>query len=301
MANQNVTQLTQQTVSAAPSSLFYAVTGGTTDTGLPLSVFVNNLGLTGIPTVPTATTGTNTTQIASTAFVQAQLTSSLAPYAPLASPAFTGTPTAPTLTLSSTTGLIVSTATNSQVQLNATGSSVSVFNNSSNGNFGFFNNTTVKNTLVFSETTDSATFVGLIIPATAIGIKGTTVADNVQAGSVGEVITATASGVAQTSATLTNVTSVSLTAGDWDVAFSWNSSTATSFSGLNFGVTTTTAGQAPIGQRVLMSVSGTGGFEMGGPTVRFNLASTTTILLTSAPTFTGSATVGGTILARRRR
>ncbi len=90
MANQNVTQLSQQTVSANTSSLFYAVTSGTTDTGLPLSVLVNNLGLTGVPTVPTATTGTNTTQIASTAFVQAQNTATLAAYAPLAGATFTG-------------------------------------------------------------------------------------------------------------------------------------------------------------------------------------------------------------------
>lgn len=80
-ANQNVTQLTQQTISAAASSLFYAVTGGSNDTGLPLSVLVNNLGLTGVPTAPTAAFGTATTQIASTAFVhQNQSTFSITNY-----------------------------------------------------------------------------------------------------------------------------------------------------------------------------------------------------------------------------
>lgn len=55
--------------------------------------------LTGMPKVPTAPAGTNTTQIASTAFVQAVVTAlnnSLALKAPLASPALTGAPTAPT-------------------------------------------------------------------------------------------------------------------------------------------------------------------------------------------------------------
>ena len=55
--------------------------------------------LTGTPKVPTAPAGTNTTQIASTAFVQAVVTAlnnALALKAPLASPALTGTPTAPT-------------------------------------------------------------------------------------------------------------------------------------------------------------------------------------------------------------
>ena len=54
---------------------------------------------TGTPKAPTAAVGTNTTQIASTAFVQAVVTAlnnALALKAPLASPALTGTPTAPT-------------------------------------------------------------------------------------------------------------------------------------------------------------------------------------------------------------
>lgn len=55
--------------------------------------------LTGTPKAPTAPAGTNTTQIASTAFVQAVVTAlnnALALKAPLASPGLTGTPTAPT-------------------------------------------------------------------------------------------------------------------------------------------------------------------------------------------------------------
>jgi phage-related tail fiber protein len=55
--------------------------------------------LTGTPKTPTAPAGTNTTQIASTAFVQAVVTAlnnALALKAPLAGPALTGTPTAPT-------------------------------------------------------------------------------------------------------------------------------------------------------------------------------------------------------------
>ena len=55
--------------------------------------------LTGTPKAPTAAAGTNTTQIASTAFVQAVvmvLNDALGLKAPLASPALTGTPTAPT-------------------------------------------------------------------------------------------------------------------------------------------------------------------------------------------------------------
>lgn len=56
--------------------------------------------LTGTPTAPTATSTTNTTQLATTAFVQAQK----------ASPAFTGTPTAPTATSGTNTTQIATTA-----------------------------------------------------------------------------------------------------------------------------------------------------------------------------------------------
>lgn len=49
---------------------------------------------TGVPAAPTAANGTSTTQLATTAFVQNQLTAN--GYAPLASPVFTGNPTAPT-------------------------------------------------------------------------------------------------------------------------------------------------------------------------------------------------------------
>jgi len=57
---------------------------------------INSPHLTGIPTTPTPAVHTNTTQIASTAFVVAEIAADLATYAPLVSPAFSGLPTAPT-------------------------------------------------------------------------------------------------------------------------------------------------------------------------------------------------------------
>jgi hypothetical protein len=59
----------------------------------------NSPALTGVPTAPTATTATNTTQVATTAFVQAQK----------ASMALTGTPTAPTATTGTDTTQIATT------------------------------------------------------------------------------------------------------------------------------------------------------------------------------------------------
>ncbi|HCM9313890.1 TPA: phage tail protein [Enterobacter hormaechei subsp. steigerwaltii] len=69
--------------------------------------------LTGTPKAPTAPAGTNTTQIASTAFVQvvvAILNNALALKAPLANPALTGTPTAPTAAQTANNTQIANTA-----------------------------------------------------------------------------------------------------------------------------------------------------------------------------------------------
>jgi len=60
----------------------------------------NSPALSGTPTAPTASTATDTTQIATTAFVQDQK----------ASPAFTGTPTAPTATTGNDTTQLATTA-----------------------------------------------------------------------------------------------------------------------------------------------------------------------------------------------
>lgn len=58
------------------------------------------LNVTGVPTIPTASAGTNTTQAASTAFVQGEK----------ASPTFTGTPAAPTASAGTNTTQIATTA-----------------------------------------------------------------------------------------------------------------------------------------------------------------------------------------------
>ncbi|MGQ3910901.1 phage tail protein [Enterobacter hormaechei] len=69
--------------------------------------------LTGTPKAPTAPAGNNTTQIATTAFVQAiaaAINSALALKAPLASPGLTGTPTAPTAAQTANNTQIATTA-----------------------------------------------------------------------------------------------------------------------------------------------------------------------------------------------
>ena len=66
--------------------------------------------LTGTPAAPTAAQGTNTTQIATTAFVNAEIAADTASKAPLASPTFTGVPAAPTASTGTNTTQVATTA-----------------------------------------------------------------------------------------------------------------------------------------------------------------------------------------------
>lgn len=77
-------------------------------TGAPDFPF--GLNFTGTPTAPTAAVGTNTTQIATTAFVNAEIANDITGKADLASPAFTGVPTAPTATVGTNTTQLATTA-----------------------------------------------------------------------------------------------------------------------------------------------------------------------------------------------
>ena len=65
---------------------------------------------TGTPAAPTAAQGTSTTQIATTAFVNAEIAADTAAKAPLADPTFTGVPAAPTASAGTNTTQIATTA-----------------------------------------------------------------------------------------------------------------------------------------------------------------------------------------------
>lgn len=82
---------------------------GTLDSKAPLA----SPALTGAPTTPTASAGTNTTQLASTAFVEAArviLVAADALKAPLASPNLTGVPVAPTPAVGTNTTQLATSA-----------------------------------------------------------------------------------------------------------------------------------------------------------------------------------------------
>lgn len=146
---------------------------------------------------------------------------------------------------------------------------------------------------------------------------GTTTNDNAAAGQVGEFVTATVpagSAVSLTTAVVSNMTSISLTAGDWDVNVQTNFNiTGGTVTDVRMGPSPTSAviatqpAQGVVGTDALvispLGLAGaTGVYTLGNVDVRVSTASTVTIFATALSTFSaGTVSVFGTIRARRIR
>lgn len=230
-----------------------------------------------------AASGAFTTLSASSTVSGTGFTSLLSPYALLASPTFTGTPAAPTASTGTNTTQIATTA----FVANTLAAPPSIGNTTPNA--GSFT------TLAASST---------ITPSQTSGIVGTTTNNNANAGSVGEFVTATASSVALTSGTPTNVTSISLTAGDWEVSgnvlFAAGTGAAatllqTSVSSTS-GTITGGADNSLLGATLPAGIGST----LGAPVQRFSLSATTTIYLVAQANFSGG-TYNATVRIRARR
>lgn len=140
-------------------------------------------------------------------------------------------------------------------------------------------------------------------------VLGTATNNSAAAGYVGEIISslvATGSPVSLSTATAANVTSISLTAGDWDVEgninFTLTGATATAFAGgiLSTTATLPTDGSEVASGVVTTAITGVNGITL--PRKRLSLASTTTIYLVAKATFTlGTIGVWGGVTARRVR
>lgn len=142
-------------------------------------------------------------------------------------------------------------------------------------------------------------------------IPGTQTNDNANAGNVGELISSTVvvgSAVSLTTATPANVTSVSLTAGDWDCygLLVRHLAATTSITLLKSSINTTSATDGTLGTTMAQfataaNVNANDHSEIVGP-VRESLASTTTVFLVADDTFTVSTNAGyGTLRCRRAR
>lgn len=136
---------------------------------------------------------------------------------------------------------------------------------------------------------------------------GTATNDDATTGQIGEYISAAVlrgSGASYTTTVTHDIASISLTAGDWDVSgFAGATVSGGTMTQLAGGAGSTSATLPTIGQNglvTLQNISSTGDIctSFSG---RLSLASTTTIYLMGAATFTGSAADYGFIGARRAR
>jgi len=158
--------------------------------------------------------------------------------------------------------------------------------------------------------TATPTITSLTWSDTTKGINGTTTNDSAGAGYVGQFVTshiATASAVSISNTTATDMTSISLTAGDWDVwgnIFFTTGGTAALASFYQCWISTSSATQPETS--LLNEIYSNAGtlinIGMNAPTIRISIASTTTVYLSGyVNNSTGSITMCGTLSARRVR
>lgn len=163
--------------------------------------------------------------------------------------------------------------------------------------------------LVVADTTGGLSRTG----GGGIQIQGTNTNDSPAAGSVGEHITSTVvlgSAVALTTGTPANVTSISLTAGDWNVwgtlSVTGNSATTVTTINGSIGTVSATPSSTP-GQFGVLFMNGQAPFATTNPTVQvgatvLKLAATTTVYFVVNAVFAvNSLSAYGVIHARRVR
>jgi hypothetical protein len=158
---------------------------------------------------------------------------------------------------------------------------------------------------------NNLTAAGTITPSQTAGIVGTTTDNAANAGSVGELITsavAKISATALTANTFKNITSISLTPGDWDVfgQVMVTGTASTNFNTLQGGASLVSAGSDTMRELSIVMAPFVPGasFDIGGPfpATPLSISVTTTVYLVAKAAFSASSLSGwGTISARRVR
>jgi len=154
-----------------------------------------------------------------------------------------------------------------------------------------------------SIATSSAVQFGSVSFSTTSGIIGTTTNNNAAAGSVGEFITNTTSGTSMSNGVSVNLTSISLTAGDWDVFGIMTYLPTSGATQVAAGANTTSAtlpGTASQLATLTPNNLGSGIFPITYS--RQSLSGTTTVYLVGNVVFSaGTCSGNGTLYARRAR
>lgn len=191
----------------------------------------------------------------------------------------------------------------------------------SSGPFGTINLSTASGSVdllstIYDGTADKFRVVGFVPQSTSAttiissAVQGTTTNDNAAAGYIGEVITSSVlsgSSISLSTTIAANITSISLSAGDWDVtgvvAFNPGATTVTTY--LSGGISTTSATLGSLGSYFAnpfaIATTTTDAAEPC-PVTRISIAGTTTVYLIAKAAFSTSTLNGyGSIYARRVR
>lgn len=131
---------------------------------------------------------------------------------------------------------------------------------------------------------------------------GVTDGSSATAGKVGEYLSVTGAATALSNTVSANLTSLTLTAGDWDITgmalYNPNGSTLTT---VYTGIGTTTANVPAFPNRTIFRSSSPFEIDCPAPTVRISLSATTTVYLVANAEFSGGSGVNGTGFLRARR
>lgn len=245
-----------------------------------------------------------------------------------ATPTGTGTPvlaTSPTLVtpllgtptsgnLSNCTGISLASASGvlpvANGGTNASGAGITAFNNITGYTAAGSTGTTSTN-LVFSTSPTlitpvlgAATATSVAFSPTTGGIIGTGTNDNAGAGKVGEVISSAVTTQAISNGVTTNITSISLTAGDWDVQGTVLTAPAgtTTQSSFAAAINTVSATFPTYYTQISYAVAAGTAIGVAAPYVRLSLSGTTTVYILAIVNYAVSTlTIGASLSARRAR
>lgn len=144
-----------------------------------------------------------------------------------------------------------------------------------------------------------------ITPSTTLGVVGTTLADNANAGSWGEFITITGSVTPITNSTNTAIGGLgSLTPGDWDIFahIVFNPSVGTTVSAVTVALSFVSGGFPGLGWQNNASnfPSGFGPIYIGTPIQRVNVSTSTPVFVNVNTAFSGGTMTAQTVARARR-